>query len=69
MWPRLLLFGVDSASALGNGSRSGAVQDAAGRPVEHATVLIYHAGVKHGYSIMCPSCYIDCGKRDYRRGW
>jgi hypothetical protein len=26
-------------------------------------VLIYHAGVKKGYSTFCPSCYADCGKR------
>jgi hypothetical protein len=25
--------------------------------------MIYHAGVKVGYSTFCPSCYIDCGKR------
>jgi hypothetical protein len=36
---------------------------AAGKPLEHATVLVYHAGVKVGYSTFCPSCYADCGKR------
>jgi hypothetical protein len=25
--------------------------------------MIYHAGVKVGYSTFCPNCYIDCGKR------
>lgn len=25
--------------------------------------MVYHAGVKVGYSTFCPSCYIDCGKR------
>ena len=25
--------------------------------------MIYHAGVKKGYSTFCPSCYVDCGKR------
>lgn len=24
--------------------------------------MVYHAGVKVGYSTFCPSCYIDCGK-------
>jgi hypothetical protein len=42
---------------------TGKVVDANGLPVEHATVLVYHAGVKHGYSTFCPSCYVDCGKR------
>jgi uncharacterized GH25 family protein len=42
---------------------TGKVTDAAGKPLEHATVMVYHAGVKKGYSIFCPSCYTDCGKR------
>src|SRR5947208_2001475 len=46
-------------------SISGKVLDAAGKLVEHATVLIYHAGVKQGYSTFCPSCYADCGKRAF----
>ena len=37
--------------------------DSNGKPIAHATVLIYHAGVKVGYSTYCPSCYHDCGKR------
>jgi hypothetical protein len=44
-------------------SLTGRVSDAHGRPVEHATVLVYHAGVKKGYNLYCPSCYRDCGKR------
>jgi hypothetical protein len=42
---------------------TGKVVDTGGNPVEHATVLVYHAGVKQGYSTFCPSCYADCGKR------
>lgn len=42
---------------------TGKVTDAAGKPLGHATVIVYHAGVKKGYSIFCPSCYTDCGKR------
>ena len=42
---------------------TGTIADAAGMPLEHATVLVYHAGVKVGYSTFCPSCYADCGKR------
>ena len=42
---------------------SGNVTDYKGKPVENATVMIFHAGVKKGYSTFCPSCYVDCGKR------
>jgi hypothetical protein len=42
---------------------SGRVLDANGKPIPHATVMVYHAGVKVGYSTYCPSCYRDCGKR------
>ena len=42
---------------------SGKVLDADGKPMVHATVMVYHAGVKVGYSTYCPSCYRDCGKR------
>jgi len=44
-------------------SVTGKVTDSAGKPLEHAIVMVYHAGVKKGYSIFCPSCYTDCGKR------
>jgi len=27
--------------------------------------MVYHAGVKTGYSTFCPSCYADCGKRTF----
>ena len=43
--------------------QSGQVLDSSGRPIARATVLVYHAGVKVGYSTYCPSCYRDCGKR------
>jgi hypothetical protein len=42
---------------------TGKVTDASGKPLDHATVIVYHAGVKQGYSTFCPSCYTDCGKR------
>jgi|SRR5450631_1986232 hypothetical protein len=42
---------------------TGKVTDASGKPLERATVIVYHAGVKQGYSTFCPSCYTDCGKR------
>ncbi len=51
-------FAADSRSVL-----SGKIVDSDGKPLSHATVAVYHAGVKVGYSIFCPSCYRDCGKR------
>ena len=42
---------------------TGKVTDSLGKPLDDATVMIYHAGVKKGYSTYCPSCYRDCGKR------
>jgi uncharacterized GH25 family protein len=41
----------------------GKVFDAAGKPIDHATVIVYSAGVRKGYSLFCPTCYTDCGKR------
>jgi uncharacterized GH25 family protein len=57
-----LLLGAVACSA-DTVALKGEVTDAAGKPIEHATVMIYHAGVKTGYSLFCPSCYADCGKR------
>lgn len=42
---------------------TGKVTDSLGKPLAGATVMVYHAGVKKGYSTYCPSCYVDCGKR------
>ena len=42
---------------------TGKVVDSSGKPLAHATALIYHAAVKTGYSTYCPSCYADYGKR------
>jgi hypothetical protein len=58
----LLVCGVFS-SAADRLSLAGKVSDGNGNPVEHATVLVYSAGVKKGYSLYCPTCYVDCGKR------
>lgn len=56
---------IPSAVAFAEGrlTLTGRVVDSAGKPIEHATVMVYHAGVKKGYSTYCPSCYADCGKR------
>jgi len=42
---------------------SGKVLDSAGKSIADATVMVYHAGPTSGYSLFCPSCYTDCGKR------
>lgn len=55
-----------TASLLGATTRpglTGTVLDSNGSPLAGVTVMVYHAGVKVGYSTFCPSCYIDCGKR------
>ena len=41
---------------------TGKAVESNGKPLEHATVLVYYAGVKTGYSTYCPSCYADGGK-------
>lgn len=40
----------------------GKVTGADGKPVDHATVLVYSAHVKRGYGVYCPTCWVDCGK-------
>jgi hypothetical protein len=64
---RNLIVCLNLAAALACGADratiTGQIVDAGGRPVEHATVLVWSAGVKVGYSAYCPTCYPDCGKR------
>jgi hypothetical protein len=52
-----------TASAADHVTLRGRVTDNLGNPLADATVVIYHAGVRVGYSTYCPSCYVDCGKR------
>jgi protocatechuate 3,4-dioxygenase beta subunit len=42
---------------------TGKVIGTGNRPLANATVIVYQAGVKKGYSTFCPTCYADCGKR------
>lgn len=44
---------------------SGKVTDAEGNPIEHAAVVVYSAGVRKGFNLFCPTCYVDCGKRTF----
>src|SRR5260370_28758593 len=57
-----LLIPAAVSSATERLGLTGAVSDEKGKPVEHATVLVYKAGVKKGYNIYCPTCYVDWGK-------
>jgi hypothetical protein len=41
---------------------SGIVVDDSGRPARDATVFIYSARLKQGFAIVCPTCFVDCGK-------
>jgi hypothetical protein len=58
-----LIFANTASPSPNRVSLTGRVTDISGSPVEHATVIVYHAGVRQGYSVLCPSCYADCGKR------
>lgn len=42
---------------------TGKVSDATGKSIADAVVMVYHAGPTTGYSLFCPTCYADCGKR------
>jgi Carboxypeptidase regulatory-like domain len=42
---------------------NGTIVDDSGQPAKDATVFVYSARLKQGYAIVCPTCWIDCGKR------
>ena len=42
---------------------NGIIADDSGQPAKDATVFVYSARLKKGYAIVCPTCWIDCGKR------
>jgi protocatechuate 3,4-dioxygenase beta subunit len=52
-----------TADAAARATATGKVIDGDGKPIEHATILIYEARVRRGYSVYCPTCWVDCGKR------
>ena len=60
---RTLAAATEAKASVGVPTLSGKVSDRDGEPVAGATVMIWTAGVKHGYSTYCPGCYADCGKR------
>lgn len=59
-----VLFFVVVLQAADRVTASGSVIDkSTNQPIENATVMVYSAGVKKGYDLYCPTCYVDCGKR------
>ena len=57
------LIAMNAAGAAERATANGKVVAADGKPVEHATVLVYEAWTRNGYSVYCPTCWVDCGKR------
>lgn len=57
------VIGLHSSGAAERSTINGKVVDPEGNPVDHATVLVYKAHTRHGYSVYCPTCWADCGKR------
>ncbi len=57
-----LIFASGFAVAEEGVTATGKVTDAAGKPLEHATVFIYEGRVRTGYGVYCPTCWADCGK-------
>lgn len=60
----LFLLPALASNAAPRVTANGTVLDqATGKPIPNATVMVYSAGVKKGYDQFCPTCYVDCGKR------
>jgi hypothetical protein len=58
-----LLIATNAAGFAERAAVSGKVLGADGKPIEHVTVLVYEARIRRGYSVYCPTCWVDCGKR------
>ncbi len=57
------LIAINATGASERVTANGQIVAPDGKSVEHATVLVYEARTKNGYSVYCPTCWIDCGKR------
>ena len=60
-----LMQGAGLAFAAERLTAAGTVVDTDGKPIEHAAVMVYSAGVKKGFNLFCPTCYVDCGKHTF----
>ncbi len=56
-------FAAEPPKAAPRPAIAGTISDDDGKAVAGATVMIWTAAPKKGYSTHCPSCYADCGKR------
>ena len=61
--PVCALIAVSITDGAERATATGKVVDGDGKPVSHATVLVYEARMRRGYSVYCPTCWVDCGKR------
>ncbi len=60
-WAFFLVLSLQAADRL---TATGKVLDEITKqPIGNATVMVYSAGVKTGFDLFCPTCYVDCGKR------
>src|SRR5580704_4163991 len=61
----LCTFASTTAKAMSEDSATinGTVVGEAGQPAKDATVFVYSAHLKKGYAIVCPTCWVDCGRR------
>ncbi|HVG22933.1 MAG TPA: hypothetical protein VND45_02165 [Thermoanaerobaculia bacterium] len=59
---RTLLLALLLATPLAAADLGGRVLDRDGKPIRDAHVYVYNALPKKGVSVVCPSCYRDCGK-------
>ena len=59
----LLLALLTVSAGTARGDLAGNVVDTAQKPVPQATVFIYTAKPRVGPGILCPGCYVDCGKK------
>ncbi len=57
------LFFAFPALAAERVTATGKIVDATNAPIANATVMVYSAGAKEGLDLLCPTCYVDCGKR------
>src|SRR5260370_30308636 len=65
LFPASLVPVAGPAFAADRVAAAGKVVDSDGNAIEHVAVLVYSAGVKKGFNLFCPTCYVDCGKRRF----
>ncbi len=59
----VLLALLTAAAGPARAKLAGKVVDAAQKPIPQATVFIYTAWPRVGPGVLCPGCYVDCGKK------